>query len=487
MVLLLTDVFLLLTQVLLWIVIGLVTWFVLLKALPKAFLGMLVLLLILLMLGVGFTIEPVGFNSSDIFRTLWNLISLPFRPLSLAVILLLILLTGAKINKVVGNIIRIGLVLLLACCLPIVSYFLAQELEWEGIKMIQSTPTQVAGSTPIIALMGEGTTRPFLGPRTTCPPTRPPAGAPQPATPRPPDGEEPMTLATYRALTEGRTQLPIQLTDKADRLLYAAQLYRQNPGSLIVISAPQRLDRKLKEGETKENASEAKDIETFLNQYLGVPCGAMRLDHDGISIRKSAENIKKLLDGISYGNQLTVVNTAMSTERTFRTFREVFGFCPIARPTDFYTVPARSKLDNLAPERDLVEHNLQATDFLPSVDALYLGSQAIEEYSSALYYFLRGWIKFRDLRDCGGVAVEPLGRGQAFSPPSRLETSPLGSTFPQTIPSTDQPFSPSQSTVPTRTDPTRTDPTRTDPTRTDNPSTGTRSNSPPSDQPSQQW
>ena len=49
MVLLLTDVFLLLTQVLLWIVIGLVTWFVLLKALPKAFLGMLVLLLILLL------------------------------------------------------------------------------------------------------------------------------------------------------------------------------------------------------------------------------------------------------------------------------------------------------------------------------------------------------------------------------------------------------------------------------------------------------
>ncbi|MBC7969172.1 MAG: YdcF family protein [Verrucomicrobia bacterium] len=407
MVLLLTDVFLLLTQVLLWIVIGLVTWFILLKALPKAFLGMLVLLLILLMLGVGFTIEPVGFNSSDIFRTLWNLISLPFRPLSLGVILLLILLTGAKVNKVVGNIIRIGLVLLLACCLPIVSYFLAQELEWEGIRMIQSAPTQVTGSTPIIALLGDGTTRAFLGPRTTCPPTRPTAGAPaQPTTPRPPDGEEPVSVEAYRVMTQPPTQLPIQLADKADRLLYAAQLYRQNPGSLIVISAPQRLDRKLKEGETKEIASEAKDIETFLNQSLGVPCGAMRLDHDGVSIRRSAENIKKLLDDnrIAYGNQLTVVNTAMSTERTFRTFREVFGFCPIARPTDFYTVPSRSKLDNLAPERDLVEHNLQATDFLPSVDALYLGSQAIEEYSSSLYYFLRGWIKFRDLRECGEIA-----------------------------------------------------------------------------------
>jgi hypothetical protein len=123
------------------------------------------------------------------------------------------------------------------------------------------------------------------------------------------------------------------------------------------------------------------------------------LDHDGVSIRRSAENVKKLLDDnrINYGNQLTIVNTAISTERTYRTFREVFGFYPLARPTDFYTLPSRSKLDGLAPERDLVEHQLQATDFLPSIDALSLGSQAIEEFSSSIYYFLRGWIKFRDL------------------------------------------------------------------------------------------
>lgn len=408
MVLLLTDVFLLLTQVLLWIVVGLVTWFVLLKALPRAFLGLLVLLLILLILAVSFFSGPTVFDDSDIFRTLWYLISLLFRPLSLAIILLLILLTGAKVNKIVGNIIRIGLVLLLACCLPIVSYFLAQELEWEGIKMIRPVAAQVAGDTPVIVLLGQGTTRPFLGPRTTCPPLRPaPTGAPaRPATPRPPDSEEPLTAEQYRVLTQPPTQLPIQLTDKADRLLYTAQLYRQNPNSLIVISAPRRLDRKQKEGETKEVISEAKDIQTFLNQTFGVPCEAMRLDHDGASIRRTAENVRKILgdNRINYGNQLTIVNTAMNTERTYRTFREVFGFCPIARPTDFYTVPRRSKLDGLASERDLVEPNLQATDFLPSIDALFLGSQAIEEYAGAIYYFLRGWIKFRDLTDCGAVA-----------------------------------------------------------------------------------
>ncbi|PSB24129.1 YdcF family protein [Stenomitos frigidus] len=402
MVLLLTDVFLLLTQVLLWIVVGLVTWFVLLKALPRAFLGLLVLLLILSLLAVSFFSGPSVFDDSDIFRTLWYLISLIFRPLSLGVILLLILLTGTKVNKVVGRVINTALVLLLACCLPIVSYFMAQELEWEGIRMIQPAAAQVTGDSRVIVLLGRDTTRPFLGPRTTCPPLRPTQGGmpATPATPRPPDGEQPMSAEAFRVLTQAPTQLPIQLTDKADRLFYAAELYRQNPNSQIVISAPRRLDRKTKDGETKEMVSEAKDIQTFLNQSLNVPCEAMRfLDHDGVSIRRSAENVKKILDDnkINYGNQLTVINTAMSTERTYRTFREVFGFYPVARPTDFYTLPARSKLDNLAPERDLVEPQLQATDFLPSIDALTLGSQAIEEFSSSIYYFLRGWIKFRDL------------------------------------------------------------------------------------------
>lgn len=402
MVLLLTDVFLLLTQVLIWIVVGLVTWFVLLKALPRAFLGLLVLLLILLILGVAFANGPRVFDDSDIFRTLWYLISLPFKPLSLGVILLLLLLSGTKINKLLTRIIRFGLVLLLACCLPIVSYFMAQELEWEGIRMIQPPAAQVTGDTRVIVLLGQGTTRPFLGSRTTCPPLRSTQiGTPAtPATPRPPDGEQPMSAEAFRVLTQPPTQLPIQLTDKADRLLYAAALYRQNPNSQIVISAPRRLDRKTKDGETSDLVSEAKDIQTFLNQSLNVPCEAMRfLDPNGASIRRSAENVKKILDDskINYGNQLTVINTAMSTERTYRTFREVFGFYPTARPTDFYTVPARSRLDRLAPERDLVEYQLQPTDFLPSVDALYLGSQAIEEFSSSIYYFLRGWIKFREL------------------------------------------------------------------------------------------
>ena len=92
-----------------------------------------------------------------------------------------------------------------------------------------------------------------------------------------------MSAEAFRVLTQPPTQLPIQLTDKADRLLYAAELYRQNPNSQIVISAPRRLDRKTKDGETNDLVSEAKDIQTFLNQSLNVPCEAMRfLDPNGV-------------------------------------------------------------------------------------------------------------------------------------------------------------------------------------------------------------
>ena len=54
MVLLVTDVFLLLTQVLLWILVGLAARFVLLKALPKAFLGGLVLVLLVAVTALTF-------------------------------------------------------------------------------------------------------------------------------------------------------------------------------------------------------------------------------------------------------------------------------------------------------------------------------------------------------------------------------------------------------------------------------------------------
>ncbi|HEY9654998.1 MAG TPA: hypothetical protein V6C50_05860, partial [Crinalium sp.] len=216
MVLLLTDVFLLLTQVLLWIVIGLVTWFVLLKALPKAFLGMLVLLLILLILAVSFFGGPPAPNTG-VLEVLWRIISFPFSPLGLGLILVLILLSGVKLGKVIKNVITGALILLALGCFPLVSYYLAQELEMEAIELIGAQPPLTGDARRVIVLLGQNTTRLQLRPRqgnVPTPPATTPANAPQRV-------ERPVSPEAFQAIS---TQ-PIQMTEHGDRILYAAQLY----------------------------------------------------------------------------------------------------------------------------------------------------------------------------------------------------------------------------------------------------------------------
>jgi uncharacterized SAM-binding protein YcdF (DUF218 family) len=381
MVLLLTDVFLLLTQVLLWLVVGLIAWFVLLRLLPRPFLGMLVLLLILAVLGLSFIAGPPVDGS--VLEILWRIISFPFTPLGLFIILLMVLLTG-KPSKIAKNAIIIGMIVLALGSIPFFSYYLIQELETEGIEQIQAFPALEGGGRRVIVLMGQGTTRLQLRPRQ----------GNAPATTE--KAERPISSAAFDVLT----RLPIQLTEKGNRLIYAAQLYQEqvqagtNP--VIVITAGTRSDRQQQEGEKKEEISEARDIQTFLTQTMRVPESGILLEHDGRTVHRSAENVKKLLDDqrINYGNQVTVVTTAMNMHRTSLTFKEVFdGPTIVSRPTDFYTLPKPESLRKLVQGRDLIQRLPQASDFLPSAEAFCTSTDAINEYLASIYYFLRGWIR----------------------------------------------------------------------------------------------
>ncbi|UBF26599.1 YdcF family protein [Kovacikia minuta CCNUW1] len=381
MVLLLTDVFLLLTQVLLWLVVGLIAWFVLLKLLPKPFLGMLVLLLILAVLGLSFFMGPPP--TTDVLGVIWRIISFPFTPLGLIIILLLVLLTG-KPGKIARRFIVLGLLVLALGSIPFFSYYLVQELELEGIEQIQALPRLEGGGRRVIVLIGQGTTRLQLRPRQ----------GDAPATDA--KAVRPISSAAFDVLA----RLPIQLTNKGNRLIYAAQLYQEetqagtNP--LILVSAGTRPYRLQREGEKKENISEAIDIRTFLTQTMRVPEGSITLEHDGTTVRRSAENVKKLLDDqrINYGGQVTVVTTAMNMHRTALTFKDVFGDAAInSRPTDFYTLPPPERLGKLLQGNDLISRQLLASDFLPSAEAFCASTEAIEEYLASIYYFLRGWIR----------------------------------------------------------------------------------------------
>lgn len=444
MVLLLTDIFLLLTQVFLWLIVGLVVWFFLQKVLSKRFLGILVLLLFLFVILMAFYQGGINQPAGSILEILWRVISYPLTPFGLGFILLLILLTGLfKPAKWVINIIRGVLILLLLGSIPVISYLLAQELEMEAIEFINPLPSLDAGARQVIVLLGRDTTRFQLRPRREAVPVTNPATTNLP--------KELITETQYQVLS----QLPVQMTAHGNRIVYAAKLYQESTGRnpLIIISAGRRYDRRKQEGETWEEISESQDIQTMLNQTFGVPDNAMIQDREEFSIHSSAENVKKLLgdQGINYGRQLILVGSALNMNRAALTFEEVFSTdCIVARPTDFLTVPRTDRLRLVLQGRDLVERELQVTDILPSAEAFYISSQAYQEYLNSFYYFLRRWI--RPFRSRGEVQTCPATSTPAPSPtpapPATTTPIPIPTLTPNPAPPAPAPSTPIPTPIP---------------------------------------
>ncbi len=400
MVLLVTDVFVLLTQVLLWVVVGLFTWYVLLRALPKAFLGGLV---IALLLGVSALTFYRGAPAEGLFGDIWQLISIPFSPLGLILIFFLIVLTEllrGGISKTGLTLLRVAIPLLLILSIPAVSYFLAQRSEAQALQITRAAPAEsLAGGRRVIVLLGQGTTRLQLRPRTL----------PAPAPTAPPQNTQAPLIQPVEPLTENAynilTQQPIQLTEEGDRLIYGARLYQEevargtNP--LLIVSAGSREGRDKKEGDTSENTAESADIVTFL-QSQGVPAGNMMQDTKSPTVHDSAVNVRALLQAqrINFGNQLFLVTSAIEMSRAALTFNREFNsqgadtvVTIVSRPTDFYTLPQRDSLRRRTQGRDLIERGFRIGDLLPSTEAFALSSRVVNEYIASIYYFLRGWIR----------------------------------------------------------------------------------------------
>lgn len=393
MVLLVTDVFVLLTQVLLWIVVAIFAWYVLLRLLPRPLLGGLVLLLLL---GVVVLTFFRGSPDVGVLGDIWRVIAIPFTPLGLLLILLLIALADLIRGKALSGtgviLLRIAIPVLLILSLPAVSYFLAQRAEAEAIQNVQLVPVaDLGGAQRVTVVLAHDTTRLQLRPRELNPPTG--TGrttADRPLLPPP----APISDSSYVLLSNQ----PIQLTERGNRLIYAAQFARRE-GGLVVVSAGSRPGRDRKEGESQDSVSEARDAATFLRAQ-----GITNIleDPNSPTIHDSAVNVRQLLqrNNVNYNGQITLITTAIEMPRAALTFRQEFAnqqqggtFSVLPRPTDFYTIPSPEALRNRVQGRDLVERNFRLADILPSVDALDLSSKVINEYITSIYYFLRGWIR----------------------------------------------------------------------------------------------
>ncbi|MBD1843153.1 YdcF family protein [Cyanobacteria bacterium FACHB-63] len=397
MILLVTDVFVLLTQVLLWVVVGLFAWYVLLRVLPRPFLGGLVLLLLV---GVAAFTFYRGSPQEGLVGDIFRIIAIPFSPLGIILILLLVafseLLRGGKLSRTGLVLLRIAIPALLILSIPAVSYFLAQRAEAEAIDIARPAATAALppGARRVIVALAQDTTRLQVRPR-----SQPVPAAPAPPAPGlfPPPAQIP--AGAFPVLADQ----PVQLTERGDILTYTNQVYREERGRgtdpLVIVSAGNRPERVRKTGETNNDVSEAADARRFL-QGLGIPAEDIIADPNSPTVQSSAVNVRQELRrrGTNFGNQLVLISSAIEMNRAALTFNREFNsnnvpLTVIPRPTNFLTLPPREAFRGRAQGRDVVERNLQIADLLPSIDALSLSSRVINEYLTSIYYFLRGWIR----------------------------------------------------------------------------------------------
>ena len=331
--------FLLITRVLLWLLVGLIIYYVLLQLIPKNWLAVLGGLLIFALVILAF------FNpDAQLVSPTWSLLSIPFKPVGLSILLLFLGVINIKKGEISTPgklLISISLLLLLLSSTPFLAYQLAQGTEMEAIRadQLQGVPLGSERATAIV-LLGWGTTQANLPYRTQ-----------------------------------------IQLTERGDRILYTAELYNQqtnlNNNPLVIVSAGPRTNLEGRE----QQRIEAIDIAILL-QRLGVPSSQIVLEQKGINLRISALEVQNILKQRELDNQnIILVTSGINNRRAKLTFAHI-GIRVISRPTDFYGFQQQA-----IPKR-----RISIEDFLPSVDALVITTRVVEELLGSVYYFLRGWL-----------------------------------------------------------------------------------------------
>lgn len=325
--------FLLLTQILLWLLITIMLYKLFKEIIPKEYFTLIGALFLFAAIAIGF-FSP----SNQLVSSIWHVLSFPLKPVG-ACILLLGFAMRKGLDKSKNEVLAALLILLLSST-PLVSNLLAQGAEQRAFTS-QEAATRSASA---IVLIGQGTTQPNIPPRTQ-----------------------------------------IQLTDTGDRILYTAQLYRQSGNDpLVIVSAGPRVNLQ----GSKEQNIEANDIRTLLVN-LGVPESQITLDTKSTDLRGAAEASEKILRERGLANRpIFVVNSAMNSNRTRQTFKDVGLAKVIAKPTGFFRFQSGATSNN----QKAAPPTFQIDSLIPSVEALRVTTRVFEEFLSSIYYYLRGWL-----------------------------------------------------------------------------------------------
>jgi uncharacterized SAM-binding protein YcdF (DUF218 family) len=264
----------------------------------------------------------------NMFLYLSKLLPLFFYPLGLACVSLVVaLVTLWKRPRIAAIAISLSLTLLLFCSNGWIAKSLVRSLEWQNI------PTGEIPNAEAIVVLG-GATKSAFPPRPT-----------------------------------------VDLSESGDRVIYAAQLYRQKKAPIIILSGG-RID--WRGGGSSESADMAKILTS-----IGIPSEAIVLETASLNTYQNAVNVRKILASRRI-KQVLLITSAMHMPRSLKIFQRQ-GINVIPAPTDFLVSQGEMQELGSTPKAAIL-------NLLPDTGNLHQFTIALKEYIGSFIYRLRGWL-----------------------------------------------------------------------------------------------
>jgi uncharacterized SAM-binding protein YcdF (DUF218 family) len=167
----------------------------------------------------------------------------------------------------------------------------------------------------------------------------------------------------------------VDLSEEGDRVLYAAQLYREGKAPVVIASGG-RIDWR---GGGLAESSDMADI--LVN--LGVPNSAILQDSKSLNTYQNAVNVRQIMQERRI-RRVLLVTSAMHMPRSLRIFQRQ-GIEAIPAPTDFLITQQEINEPSSSPQATLL-------NLVPDADRLQNTTRALKEYIGTVVYHLRGWL-----------------------------------------------------------------------------------------------
>jgi uncharacterized SAM-binding protein YcdF (DUF218 family) len=167
----------------------------------------------------------------------------------------------------------------------------------------------------------------------------------------------------------------VDLAEQGDRIIYAAQLYRQKKAPLIILSGG-RVDWR------GSGAPESTDMATILTS-LGIPKQAIIEEPDSLNTYQNAVNVSKIIEKRDI-KKVLLITSALHMPRSLMIFKKQ-GMDVIPAPTDFLVSEGEMQELGSTPKAAIL-------NLIPSTDNLHQFTVTLKEYVGILIYRLRGWL-----------------------------------------------------------------------------------------------